>query len=64
MITQTAQTIDAQISTVTYLLCKYNLTADEQITIENTIGLVATQHNWTRQKAAWYLHRKAFPELY
>ena len=53
--------IDDQVSTVVDLLKKYNLTADEQIAIEAAIGLVAAQHRWSRRRAAWFLHCKAFP---
>ena len=42
----------------------YNLSADQQLTIEAAIGLVAQQRNCSRKQAAWWLHRRAFPDLY
>lgn len=42
----------------------YNLSADQQLTIEHAIGQVAQQRNCSRKQAAWWLHKKAFPELY
>jgi len=56
--------IDIEINTVIDLLRKYSLTGSEQVTIENAIGLIASQYNWTRQRSAWYLHHRAFPEVY
>lgn len=42
----------------------YNLSADQQFTIEAAIGLVAQQRNCSRNQAALWLHRRAFPEVY
>lgn len=42
----------------------YNLSADQQLTIEHAIGQVAQQRNCSRKQAAWWLHKQAFSELY
>jgi len=41
-----------------------NLSADQQITIETAIGHIAKHRNCSRQQAAWWLHRRAFPTLF
>lgn len=42
----------------------YNLSAVQQMTIEAAIGEVALQHNCSRQQAAWWLNKQAFPEIF
>ncbi|MBM0744747.1 hypothetical protein JOY44_27000 (plasmid) [Phormidium sp. CLA17] len=61
MITGTATT---QIATVTDFLRQSSLTADEQYAIDHAIGLVALERRWTRQRAALWINKLAFPELY
>lgn len=55
-----ASTVDQAIG----FLRLYNLSADQQLTIEAAIGQVAEQQNWSRKQAALWLHKKAFPEVY
>lgn len=40
----------------------YILSADQQIAIEHAIGQVAKQKNCSRNQAALWLHKKAFPD--
>ncbi|MBD2465620.1 hypothetical protein H6G89_32015 [Oscillatoria sp. FACHB-1407] len=42
----------------------YNLSDDQQLTIKAAIDEVALQRNCFRQQAAWWLNKKAFPEIY
>lgn len=55
-----ASTVDQAIG----FLRLYNLSADQQFTIEAAIGQVAKQRNCSRNQAALWLHRRAFPEVY
>ena len=44
------------------LLRKTNLTANEQIQIEDAITAISQERNWARHTAAWWLNKQPFPE--
>ena len=49
-------------ASISDLLHKTSLTADEQIQIEAAITAIAQERNWARHSAAWWLNKQAFPE--
>jgi hypothetical protein len=50
----------AVISRATALLRLVRLSAQDQLTIEHAIGLIAIDRNCSRDRAAQVLHRQAF----